>query len=322
MEYRTLGKSDLNVSVIGVGTMSWPYCAFAEEKPAAAQVDRAAVADIVNTAIELGVNLFDTAEGYGRGFSEQLLGEALKTLGKRDQVLVCTKVGRPGESVRESCDLTAANIQRRCEASLARLRMDHVDLYLAHRPDPSTPPEETVAAFERLREQGKIRYFGISEFDPRQMTEVLKHGTPVANQLAYSLVERRIDIETRQFCASHNIGIMVFSPLAKGLLSGKYNKDHLPPPVDDRRDHHFKPQTLDQFFAVADAVRDIGAELGVTPSKVALAWCLAQPGITTLLPGAKTAAQLQESASAASLKLPPDVLARLNAISVAPRREL
>ena len=265
--------------------MSWPYSAFAQEKPVDAIVDREGVLAIVRSALDLGVNLFDTAEGYGRGFSEEFLGEALDKLNKRRDVIICTKVGRPGESVSESCNLTAPNILRRCEQSLKRLRTDYIDLYLAHRPDPSTPVEETVSAFETLRQQGKIRNFGVSEFDPVQLSDVMKHGTPVANQLAYSLVERRIESELKAFCLSRNIGIMVYSPLAKGLLSCKYSKDHLPPPVDDRREHHFKPQTLDQFLAVAEVVRKLSGELGVTPSVLALAWCLAQPGITPCFPG-------------------------------------
>jgi len=319
MKYRKLGKSDLNVSVVGVGTMSWPYSAFAQERPADAVVDRDGVLAIVQRALDLGINLFDTAEGYGRGFSEELLGEALERLGKRREVIVCTKTGRPGESVSETCNLTAPNIMYRCEQSLKRLRTDYIDLYLAHRPDPGTPVEETVGAFEKLRQQGKIRYFGVSEFDPRQMSDVMKHGMPVANQLGYSLVERRIDLEIREFCVSREIGIMVYSPLAKGLLSAKYSKDNLPPPVDDRRQHHFRPQTLDQFMAVAEGVRKISAELRVTPAMVALAWCLAQPGISTVLPGAKTAAQLAESASAAGVALSAECLARLDGISVPAR---
>ena len=183
MKYRKLGNSNLEVSVIGVGTMSWPYSAFAEKKPENAIVDRAGVLAIVEKALDLGINLFDTAEGYGRGFSEKLLGEALNTLQKRSEVIVCTKVGRAGEAVGESCDLSQANIFRRCELSLRRLQTDYLDLYLAHRPDPRTPVEETVAAFETLRQQGKIRYFGISGFDPSQMADILRHGIPVANQL-------------------------------------------------------------------------------------------------------------------------------------------
>jgi aryl-alcohol dehydrogenase-like predicted oxidoreductase len=316
MKYRKLGTSGLNVSVVGVGTMSWPYSAFAQEQPADAVVDREGVLAIVKNALALGINLFDTAEGYGRGFSEELLGEALEKLGRRQEVIVCTKVGRPGQSVSEVCDLTAPDIRHRCEQSLKRLRTDYIDLYLAHRPDPRTPVEETVSAFETLRRQGKVRHFGISEFDPAQMTDVLKHGMPAANELAYSLVERRIDREIREFCVSRNIGIMVYSPLAKGLLSGKYSRDHLPPPVDDRRQHHFKPETLDEFLRVAEGVGRISAELGVTPSVLALAWCLAQPGITTVLPGAQSAAQLSEAAAAADLEVPASVLQRLDSISI------
>jgi len=311
MKYR-----NLEVSVVTLGTMSFPYSAFAQIKPSDAVVDRAGVLSIVKSALDSGINLFDTAEGYGCGFSEDLLGEALKVLNKREKVVVCTKVGRPGESVSESCNLTRTNILFRCEQSLKRLRTDYIDLYLAHRPDLITPAEETVSAFETLRQQGKIRHFGISEFDPRQMTAVMEYGMPVANQLAYSLVERRIDIDVRKFCVTNNIGIMVYSPLAKGLLSAKYSRDHLPPPVDDRREHHFKPQTLDQFLAVAEGVRTISKELGVTPSTVALAWCLAQPGITTVIPGAKSSEQILEAASAADLELSPSVLQRLDAISV------
>jgi aryl-alcohol dehydrogenase-like predicted oxidoreductase len=138
----------------------------------------------------------------------------------------------------------------------------------------------------------------------------------VANQLPYSLVERGIDREIRNFCVTRNIGIMVYSPLAKGLLSAKYSRENLPPPVDDRHEHHFKPQTLARFLAVAEGVQSLSNELGVTPSVLALAWCLAQPGIDTVLPGAKSPAQLLEAATAADLDVSSSILKRLHSISI------
>jgi aryl-alcohol dehydrogenase-like predicted oxidoreductase len=316
VKYRQLGSSDLQVSVVGVGNMSWPHCRFGVTAPHETVVDQKEIEQVVAAAIHAGINLFDTAEGYGRGMAETLLGEALRALGKRKEVCVVTKVGPLfGEEVVNGRDtnLTAKHIFLRCEGSLKRLQTDYIDLYLAHRPDCATPIEETMGAMAQLKQQGKIRHFGVSNFSATELAAALKHGPVVANQLSYNLIERGIDAEVRPFCAKENVGIMAYSPLGKGILSGKYDENHLPPDEDYRHTKsYFAKENLPKYFALGRRCRELAAELNITFSQLALAWCMAQQGIAVVLPGSRNARQALESAGAGDVVLPEAVLAELN----------
>jgi len=320
MIFRTLGKSDLTVSAVGLGTMSWPGTGFGAAEPAAAS-EYAPIREMVQAAVDCGITFFDTAEGYGRGLAETQLGRALEELGARDQSVIVTKVGPLFEEEKvgdRGCNLSKTHILDRCEASLRRLRTDRIDLYLAHWPDPATPIEETMEAAEILRSQGKIRWFGVSNFSVDLLGSALAHGPVVANQLPYSLVDREIDADRRPFCLENLIGIMAYSPLGKGVLSGKYDAAHLPPADDYRHQRkHFAKENLERHLSIAAKVRELSPVCGCTPAQLAMAWAIAQPGITVILPGAKSVDQVRANAAAAAVKIPTEVLTALNFVSSA-----
>jgi len=320
MQYRQLGSSGIHVSVVGMGTMSWPNCRFgvASESPSAA--DFSQVEAMVRTALDSGVTLIDTAEGYGCGVAEELLGQTLERLGRRDEAVLVTKVGPlfGGEKVNgRGCDLSAARIIACCEGSLRRLRTECIDVYLAHWPDEATPIGETMQAAETLRAQGKIRAFGVSNFGKTLLQETLKSGPVAANQMPYSLVDRGLEAENLPFCLENAIGIIAYSPLGKGVLSGKYQATHLPPADDYRHQRqHFAPENLSRYFALAERLRVLGAELFCSPAQLALAWVLARPGVTVIIPGAKTVEQVRHNAAAGDVIVPPEILAELDRLSL------
>lgn len=318
MQTRLLGTTA--TSVIGFGTMSWPGCHFGTKGYAPTPEERASVREMVIAALDAGITLIDTAEGYGRGLAEELLGDVLAESGRRAEAVIVTKVGPTFETDPvngRNCDLSEANIFQRCEASLRRLRTDTIDLYLAHWPDPITPIEETMAAAAKLKAQGKIREFGVSNFSAELMAEALKYGPLAANQLPYSLVDRDIDADRRPFCEKHDIGIMAYSPMGKGVLSGKYDATHLPPGDDYRHQRkHFAKENLPRHLAIAQRLRELAPTLNATPSQLALAWVLAQPGLTVALPGARSPEQIRANAAAGDIVLPEAILAELNALSL------
>ena len=191
--------------------MSWPGCNYGDTGYVPTPDDLAGTREMVKAALDAGITLFDTAEGYGLGLAEELLGRALEELGCRDKAIIVTKVGPlfGAEQVGgRTCNLTRDHILARCDLSLKRLRTDHIDLYLAHWPDPQTPIEETMQAIETLRKQGKVRWFGVSNFSIDLMSPARKHGDIVANQLPYSLADRSIDADKRPYCLENHIGIM------------------------------------------------------------------------------------------------------------------
>jgi aryl-alcohol dehydrogenase-like predicted oxidoreductase len=301
--------------------MSWPGCNYGDSGYVPTPNDFAATRGMVKASFDAGINLFDTAEGYGRGLAEEMLGRALEELGCRQRAIIVTKVGPLFGSEQaggRTCNLTAEHILARCELSLKRLRADYIDLYLAHWPDPLTPVEETMGAIETLRKQGKVRWFGVSNFSSDLLGAALKHGEIVANQLPYSLADRSIDADRRPFCLANDIGIIAYSPLGKGVLSGKYDAEHLPP-ADDYRHHkkYFARENLPRFLALAQHLRELAPQFSCTPAQLALAWVLARPGITVVLPGAKSPEQVGANTSASDVSLPDHVIAKLNELSQA-----
>ena len=319
MKYRTLGKSELQVSTVGLGTMSWPGCNYGDNgyKPEASEL--ATAREMVKIALEAGINFFDTAEGYGRGLAEEILGQTLEELGCREQAIIVTKVGPLFAEERvdgRTCNLSAQHVTERCELSLKRLRTDHIDLYLAHWPDPLTPIEETMKAAAKLQQQGKIRWFGASNFSNDLLSDALRHGSVVANQLPYSLADRTIDADKRPFCLENQIGIMAYSPLGKGVLSGKYDEQHLPPADDYRHTRkYFAQENLPRYLALAQRLRDLAPRFSCSPAQLALAWVLGQQGITTVLPGAKSPAQVRANAGASDVRLTDDSVRELDELS-------
>jgi aryl-alcohol dehydrogenase-like predicted oxidoreductase len=319
VQYRNLGKSDLNVSVISLGTMSWPGCNYGDSGYSPTPEDLAATREMVRTAFDSGINLFDTAEGYGRGLAEEMLGRTLQELGCREKAVIVTKVGPlfgEEQTGGRTCNLSAKHIADRCALSLKRLRTDYVDLYLAHWPDPRTPIEETMEAVAKLKEEGKIRWFGVSNFSNDLLGAALRRGIVASNQLPYSLADRTIDADKRPFCVENRVGIMAYSPLGKGVLSGKYDAQHLPPPGDYRHTRkYFAKENFSRYFALAGRLRELALQISCTAAQLALAWVLAQSGITVALPGAKSPDQVRANARASDLSVPESVLAELGALS-------
>jgi len=264
----------------------------------------------VHAALDAGVNLFDTAEGYGGGDSESALGQAL--LGRRHEAVIATKVGR--------ASLSADEVRRACEASLQRLRTDYVDLYQIHWPSRSVPLSETMEALERLREQGKVRAIGVCNFGLQDLSDLTAAGHSETNQLPYSLLWRAIEFELQQRCADQGIGILCYSALAQGLLTGKFTSAAEVPDGRARtrlfsgerpESRHGQAGCEAEVFAAIDQIRRICDEIGRPMANVALAWLLYQPGVTSAIAGARRPDQIRQTAQAADLALAPEILNRL-----------
>jgi aryl-alcohol dehydrogenase-like predicted oxidoreductase len=319
VQYRQLGKSDLQASVVGFGTMSWPGCNYGDTDYVPSDGDLASAREMVKTSLDIGINLFDTAEGYGLGLAEEILGGVLQELGCREKTILVTKVGPLFGSERvdgRTCDLRAKHIAERCDLSLKRLQTDYIDLYLAHWPDPLTPIEETMEAVNKLHADGKIRWFGVSNFANDLLRGALDHGQVAANELPYSLADRSIDAERRPFCLQEQVGIIAYSPLGKGVLSGKYDAQRLPPADDYRHQKkYFAKENLPRFLALAQHLRELAPQFSCTPAQLALAWVIAKPGITVVLPGAKSPDQIRVNAGASDISLPAEVIEKLDELS-------
>jgi aryl-alcohol dehydrogenase-like predicted oxidoreductase len=306
MNYRKLGASDLTVSEIALG--SWLTFG--------GGVDRGAAAACVRAALDAGINLIDTANVYGRGAAETFLGGALRGV-PRERYLLATKVYFPMSE--EDQGLSAAQIRKQLDASLQRLRVDHVDLYQCHRWDAATPLEETMAALDAAVQQGKVRWLGFSEWTPPQVRAALALPFTrfVSSQPQYSLLWRGAEAELFPLCAAEGIGQIVWSPLRQGILSGKYRPGAAPPP-DSRAAspamNAFLAEKLDDaLLARVQALLPIAAELGATASQLALAWVLRRPEVSSAIIGATRPAQVVENAAASGLRLDPATVARIEA---------
>ncbi len=302
MEYVTLGTSDLKVSTIGLGTWQfgtegWGFGQDFTEQEALATVDK---------ALGIGINLLDTAEVYGEGRSEEIVGKAIA--GRRDKVILATKV-LPRH-------LRKRDLIRACDESLDRLGIEQIDLYQIHATEPYVPLAESMAALAKLVEQGKIRYVGVSNFSVpllRAAEEVFS-GRVVSNQVRYNLLQRDIEAEILPYCRKHNITVIAYSPLAQGSLTGKYNRDHLPSDKIRQRNPLFRDENIVQAFPLIDLLREIGKKHGVTPAQVALRWVTAQDGVIAI-PGAKRPWQVEENAGALGWSLSSEQMAALAAAS-------
>jgi aryl-alcohol dehydrogenase-like predicted oxidoreductase len=278
----------------------------------------------VDQCLAAGVNLFDTADVYSGGLSEEILGQALK--GRRDQVLVATKVRMPMGDGPNDAGLSRHHIVTGCEASLRRLGTDHIDLYQVHEWDGLTPLEETLEALDLLVRSGKVRYVGASNYAGWQLMKALgtagRLGLPrfVSQQIYYSLQAREAEYELIPAAVDQGLGVLVWSPLAGGLLSGKYRRDLQPPAGSRQLTDWNEPPVRDQdaLYEIVDVLVSIGEERGVSAAQVALAYLLGQPAVTSLVVGAKTAAQLADNLSAADLVLAAEERDRLDKASAPP----
>ena len=309
MQYRNLGQTGVRVSLFGLGTMvlgAW------------GNTDRAVCSRIVNHALDAGVNLVDTADVYGAGESEEIVGAALA--GRRDEVVLATKfhfpMGDPGRSGN-----SRRWIMQAIDDSLRRLDTDWIDLYQAHRPDPATPIDETIGALNDLVSAGKIRYWGTSTFPPEEIVEAhwaaqRRDGAgPQTEQPPYSILCRGIEAAVLPTCSRHGMGVITWSPLSGGWLTGKYGRDE-PAPAGSRGDtrpDHFDGDNPSKFDAVAGLAAVAGrSDLSLT--HLALAWATEHPAVSSVLLGPRTEDQLSDLLEAADVQLDPDVLDEIDGI--------
>ncbi len=308
MRYRQLGNSDLNVSVIGFGGWAAGKLFWGEDV-----VDADSIA-AVHRALDLGINLFDTAPVYGEGHSERILAQALGP--RRQEVYLATKCGRlrspDGKLYNDS---RPEAIRAECEESLQRLQTDVIDLYQVHWPDESVAFEDTMAALLDLQREGKIRYIGVSNFNTDQMERMRNVGELTSLQPPYSLLARGIEAEILPYCRQHNLGVLAYSPMRRGLLTGKYRPGATFPATDSRsQDPMFQGERLARIVVAVDEMASMAAAHGKTPGQMAIAWVLSQPGVTAALCGAKRPHHIEESAGAAEWELDAGTCARLSAL--------
>ena len=320
MKYRMLGRTGLYVSEICFGTMTF---AGKGRFKNVGQVDQRGADEMVKASLDAGINFFDTADVYSEGESEKQLGQALKNIGAaRHDVVIATKVrGRMGPGP-NSVGLTRGHIMDAVEDSLKRLQTDHIDLYQIHGYDAVTPLDETLGALDNLVKRGMVRYIGCSNLMAWQIAKAL--GLSAANKWArfetvqayYTIASRDLEREIVPLVEAEQMGVMVWSPLAGGLLSGKFKRDQAGP-NDARRSAGFDFPPVDKncTFDVIDAMRPIAERHGVSVARVALAWLLQKKGVMSVIIGAKTQEQLNDNIAAASLTLEASELATLEEVS-------
>ena len=315
MEYRNMGRTGLKVSEICMGTMT--FGSGTDEDAARRMVDR---------AIDVGINFFDTANSYGGGESEVSLGKALE--GKRDQAVVATKFFNPMGPGPNDSGMSRVHIMQAVEASLRRLRMDYLDLYYIHHVDTETPLEEMLCALDDLVRQGKVRYTACSNYQAWRLMKALwisdveRLASFDCYQPLYNLVVRDIEQELIPICENEGLGVVVWSPLAGGFLSGKYKPGERVLSGTRSADDWAYPQ---QHFAgnadeTLQVLTEVAGDLGRSPAQVAFRWCLEQPGITAAIVGARTMAHLDDNLQAADFRLEGEALERLNGVSHLPDR--
>lgn len=309
MEQRKVGESDLVTSEIALG--SW--LTYGD------QVDRETAADCVRRAYELGISLFDCANVYGRGAAESLLGEVLGDF-PRDSYLLATKVYFP--MGRGELGLSAAQVRKQCEDSLRRFGADHIDLYQCHRYDTRTPLEETMTALTELVAAGKIRYAGFSEWTPEQITAAFElPGVTrfASSQPEYSILHRAPEEVVFGACERFGIGNIVYSPLAQGVLTGKYRAGEAPP-EGSRAASRATRGSMGGYagaekIAKADQLREVAAAAGLSMTQLALAWALRDPVVSATIVGASRPEQLEDSVSASGVTLDAATLAAIDAVT-------
>ncbi len=309
MRLRQMGSSDLQVSVIGLGGNNFGWWS-----------DRETSASVIHRALDLGVNLIDTADMYDDGRSEDFIGSALG--GIRREVILATKFGAKFRSDPEYGGASRRHIMRAVEASLKRLQTDYLDLYQLHHPVPETPIEETLAALEELVQSGKVRYIGCSNFTAPLLeaalntSKTLKSASFISLQARYNMLERDVEKEVLPACRRHNINFMPWGPLAGGFLTGKYRRDQAPP----EGGRLSKPMPLYDYllkganWQIIEGLRGFAGKNGRTMAELAIAWLLANDCIATVIPGAKVPQQVDLNVAAADWELTAPEMAEVEAI--------
>jgi aryl-alcohol dehydrogenase-like predicted oxidoreductase len=321
MEYRQLGRSGIRVSALSMGALTFGgRGVFAK----VGTTDLADAARQVDQAVDAGVNLVDTADAYSGGASEEIVGQVLK--GRLDRVLIATKARMPTGNGPNDAGLSRHHLVIACEASLRRLGTDHIDLYQVHQWDGATPLEETLSALDNLVRAGKIRYVGCSNYSGWHLMKALATADRlgvtrfVSQQIHYSLQAREAEYELIPAAIDQGVGVLVWSPLAGGLLSGKYRRGERAPEGSRRFAGWDEPPVRDErkLYDIVDVLVQIAGDHGVSPAQVALSWLLARPAVTSLVIGARTGEQLADNLGAADLVLAADERARLDEVSGSP----
>jgi aryl-alcohol dehydrogenase-like predicted oxidoreductase len=317
MEYRQLGRTGVQVSVLCLGCMMFGGRTGPEESYA-----------IIDRGIDAGINFLDTANVYSRGRSEEVTGAALRRNGKRQQIVLATKVhGAMDDDDPNAQGNSRRHIIEQCDASLKRLQTDYIDLYQIHRPRPEIAIDETLRALDDLVRAGKVRYIGTSTFAAWQLVESLWASKElglnrfVCEQPPYNLLDRRIERELLPMAQTYGLGIIPWSPIAGGLLSGKYNRND-PSPADARYSNvegnpimERRVKDKDRIFDIVEQLEPIAKEKGCTLAQLALAWCTQQPGVTSPIIGPRTMEQLQDNLGALKVTLTDQDRARIDTIA-------
>lgn len=319
MEYRYLGRSGLKVSVLTMGTMTFG----GSER--VGHTDQADASRQIDLCLDAGINLLDTANVYNAGVSEEMIGVALRENGRRERALVATKVRfNMGDGPNEG-GLSRHHIIAQAEASLRRLKTDVIDLYQVHEWDGQTPVEETMAALDTLVQHGKVRYIGCSNYSGWHIMKALQAADKrqaerfVSQQIHYTLHSREAEYELVPISQDQGLGMLIWSPLAGGLLSGKYRRDG--GPQSGRHVGGFREPPVydwDKLYDIVDVIVAIADARGVSGAQVALAWTLGRPGVTSVIIGGRSQAQFEDNLAAADLKLSAEERARLDAVSQPP----
>ncbi len=311
MRYKQLGRSGLKISEIALGGQGWSTSGSLNERQSIA---------LINQAFAAGVNLFDVADVYNAGQAEIVLGKALLGL-PREQLVIATKCqGRiwPGPM---GAGLSKKHIIEACEKSLRRLGVDYIDLYQVHGPDPDVPIEETMAALELLIQQGKVAYIGCSNFDGTQLTAANKAATKagatpfISSQPCYNIIWRAAEKELFPACKQAKVGNIVYSPLARGVLTGKYLNGQLPAGSCKARGVEASLFFDDCYHAVVAELVQFADEQELTMAQLALRWCLSHEQVAAVIVGARTVDQLDQNLAAADVDLPVGLVKRINAIA-------
>lgn len=308
MEYRQLGGSGTRVSAVGLGGNTFGrYC------------DEAQTAAVIHRALDLGINHLDTADVYSRGVSEQHVGKAIA--GRRSEVVLATKVGMlMGDGPNER-GLSYRWLVAACESSLRRLGTDYIDLYYLHRPDPTSRIDETLRALDDLTRQGKIRYVGISNYPAWQACEALwasdrrGYQPPVVTQNRYNVLDRAIESELLPFCRAHGVGVVPYSPLGGGMLTGKYRPgEPIPSGVRGHNNPSFQQQLSERNLALVGRLEGFARDHGHSAGELAVSWLLSRPEVCSVIAGATRPEQVEANAAAASWKLSADDLKAIDEI--------
>jgi aryl-alcohol dehydrogenase-like predicted oxidoreductase len=313
VEYRRLGNSGVKVSEISLG--SWlTYGGSVAEEQAVSCIDR---------AYEIGINFFDTANVYMRGAAEEIVGRALRDF-ERDSYFLATKVYFPMGEGPNDRGLSRKHITEQFHASLKRLGVDYIDLYQCHRYDENTPLEETLRTLDDLVRQGKVLYIGISEWTDDQISDALRIAGEmnldrfVSNQPRYNMIQRRIEGRVIPLCEREGVGQVVFSPLAQGVLTGKYRFGDAPEEgtrAADPESNRFMQQLMnEEVLSAVDRLRSVASETGLSMPQLALAWVLRQDNVSSAIIGASRPEQVDDNAAASGVRLPADVVSEIDGI--------